>query len=116
MGRWLFLASCLAILAVLLVASPALRPSGRAQLSDRCDSSFDCQRGLSCSDDEGVLAGQCAASCSTDGSCQERFGQLSMCIGIDQCVRACDDAGICPSGTACNGHGWCEAVGENLAP
>lgn len=114
MSRWLFLGSCLAILAAVWL-SPDLRPAGGAQLGERCESSLECQRGLSCSDEEGVLSDQCAAGCATDSSCQERFGARSMCIGIDQCVRSCDADERCPSGTACNGHGWCEAVGENLA-
>lgn len=113
MGRWLFFASCFVLLAVLL-ASPWARLSGQGRLGERCDSSFDCQHGLACSDSEEVLTGQCAAGCSSDASCQERFGALSMCIGIDQCVRSCGKEGACPGGTACNAHGWCEAIGENL--
>lgn len=114
MSRWLFLASCLAIL-VSVWLSPDLRPAGAAQLGERCESSLECRRALSCSDEPGVLSGQCSAGCTTDSSCRERFGRLSMCIGIDQCVRSCDAEGGCPEGTSCNLHGWCEAVGENLA-
>jgi hypothetical protein len=61
---------------------------------------------------DGVMAGQCAASCNSGASCQERFGDESMCLGADICARSCEDRSDCPEGNVCNAYGWCESAPE----
>lgn len=109
MGRWLFLVLCLVTLVAAIELEPTSRPAGASSLGGRCETTLDCQYGLSCVGGDGPLAGQCAAACSSTVSCTERFGPQTMCIGVDQCAVTCEDDAACPSGSACNEYGFCEA-------
>jgi hypothetical protein len=107
MSRWLFAACCVLFLVSFTVAHPTRPPSAHA-LGGSCDDDRDCQLGLQCTSVAGVMEGQCAASCNSTPSCQERFGEQSLCLGADVCARACTNAQQCPAGSTCNLYGWCE--------
>lgn len=106
MSRWLLLSLSALILGTVThlqsVRSPSAQPLGGVCVSDR-----DCQLDLECSHVEGVIEGQCSASCNSSDSCTDRFG-ASMCLGADLCARTCDAANPCPTGATCNAYGWCE--------
>lgn len=108
MSRWLLLACCsLLFLGAVSHLGAARSPEARA-LGGSCVSDRDCQHGLSCTFEAGVMNGQCASACSSTDSCQDRFGTHSMCLGADLCARTCSSQADCPAETACNGYGWCE--------
>lgn len=109
MERWLLL--FLTVLTPLVVGfPPGTQPARRSSgLGAPCAYDADCASTLTCTEDA-ALAGQCSAVCRSDDSCQSRFGRQARCIGVDQCVRTCNDEISCPEGTACNSYGWCEAV------
>ena len=107
MSRWLFFLLCVTTVAALRLR-PAERPQNGAQLGAPCEDSLQCQYGLSCVGGDGPLAGQCAARCSSDASCQDRFGSQTLCIAVDQCAIACQSDADCSGGTACNTYGFCE--------
>ena len=109
MSRWLFLSLCCTCLLAISAAPPArsatARPLGGVSATDR-----DCQSDLQCTFVDDVLSGQCSATCSSTPSCQERFGDESMCLGADMCARTCGNDLACPGGSTCNAYGWCEAA------
>lgn len=108
MSRWLLLSCCLVVLSAIAYIGPTRAHDARG-LSGKCASDRDCQQGLSCTFDSGVLEGQCAASCNATASCHERFGSQSVCLGVDLCARSCSKDAECPTGTACNAYHWCES-------
>ena len=109
MSRWLFLSLCCLCLFAISAAPPA-RSATAHPLGGSCATDRDCQTDLSCTYVDGVMAGQCAASCNSAASCQERFGDESMCLGADVCARTCDGPSDCPDGNVCNLYGWCESA------
>jgi hypothetical protein len=109
MSRWLFLTLCCFCLVAISAAPPARSATARP-LAGACATDRDCQTGLSCTYVEGVMAGQCAAACNSSASCQERFGDESVCLGADVCARTCSAASDCPEGNVCNLYGWCESA------
>ena len=109
MSRWLFLVSCLGVLAAVGRAEPARHQDARG-LGGLCEGTVDCHERLACASVDGVLDGQCSAVCNSDAACEEAFGAPAMCVGADRCVRSCGPGGHCPVGTLCNGFGWCERM------
>jgi len=109
MSRWLFLACCALVLSAIASIGPTRAHDARP-LGGRCSSDRDCQLGLGCVDQAGVMELQCAAPCNSTPSCQERFGADSMCLGADVCARTCGNDFGCPNGSTCNIYGWCEAA------
>jgi hypothetical protein len=107
MSRWLLVSCCLLVLTAVSYIEPTrahdARPLGGLCVSDR-----ECQLGLMCAHEAGVMEGQCSAMCNSTPSCQERFGAESMCIGADICARTCSNDAECASGGSCNAYGWCE--------
>ena len=109
MSRWLFLSLC-ALCLIAVSAVPPSRATNARPLGGSCATDRDCQSGLSCTYVDGVISGQCSASCSSTASCQERFGDDSMCLGADLCARSCSALVSCPEGDVCNAYGWCETA------
>ena len=109
MSRWLFAACCLLCLVSFGFVEPVRSPTARP-LGGECDKDRDCQLGMQCTFVAGVIEGQCAASCNSTPSCQERFGEQSLCLGADVCARACTGPQGCPAGSTCNLYGWCEST------
>lgn len=108
MGRWLLVSSSLFVLGALTAVGPMSRAPDAETLGGNCEATFECREGLQCIDRSGVIEGQCSATCSESSSCQAEFGRAALCLGADLCARSCAGAADCPSGTACNVHGWCE--------
>lgn len=109
MSRWLFAACCLLCLLSFGFVEPARSLRAHA-LGGDCSKDRDCQLGLTCAFIDGVIAGQCTAECNATASCQERFGEESLCLGADICARACKSDQSCPTGSICNSYGWCEGA------
>ena len=109
MSRWLFLSLC-ALCLIALSAVPPTRAADARPLGGQCATDRDCQADLQCSYVDGVMSGQCTARCSSTPSCQERFGDDSMCLGADICARTCGALSGCADGELCNGYGWCETA------
>lgn len=110
MGRFLLLSSAVILLGALSLLddpNPTRAPDARP-LGGICEGTRECRLGTRCIDSDGVLAGQCSASCAANSACQQAFGLDTMCLGADLCARACDKPSDCPSGTICNDYGWCE--------
>jgi hypothetical protein len=107
MSRWLLVSSCLMVLSSVAYIGPTRARDAR-QLGGACVTDRDCQLGLECVQQAGVMEGQCSASCNSTSSCQERFGSESMCLGADLCARTCGNDAGCASGASCNAYGWCE--------
>lgn len=107
MGRWFLLGACLVVVSA-LGFSDATRASQAKPLGGTCSSTYDCQKGTTCVEIEGVLNGQCSAACNGDEACHEPFGRASMCLGADVCARSCEQQSDCPEDTRCNAYGWCE--------
>lgn len=107
MARWIVLSSF-----VVAIVTVGLRDGQRAAdaktLGGVCESTHGCQSGTRCVEQDGVMVGQCSASCSDDSGCTQQFGGAVLCLGADLCARACGDAADCPQGTQCNAYGWCE--------
>jgi hypothetical protein len=109
MARWMAIGSFVLVALVTLVSiRDGKRAADAKGLGGACESTHGCQRGTSCIDQEGVMAGQCSSSCNDNAACSDRFGAAVLCLGADLCARACDDASDCPADTACNVYGWCE--------
>jgi hypothetical protein len=108
MGRWLLLSSSLLVLGALTALGPVSRDPDAHALGGGCQATRECREGLSCVDRDGVIEGQCSATCSESSSCQAEFGAAALCLGADLCARSCARASDCPSGTDCNVYGWCE--------
>jgi hypothetical protein len=107
MARWLAAVSML--LAVVTVGMREVRRAPDAKpLGGTCESTHGCQQGTRCVEQDGVLTGQCSASCSDNLACSERFGAAVLCLGVDLCARACAAEDQCPDDTHCNAYGWCE--------
>lgn len=83
--------------------------NGGGQLGATCSSSSECGDGLMCrtSAPDGILMGQCTASCSSSASCRSRFGEHSFCIGAGLCVAECSRTEECPAFTECSSFDWC---------
>ena len=96
------------LLAMLFLGQPRRGPAARP-LGSPCAGDLECRVGMSCADLDGVLSGQCSATCNSDAACRDEFGDASMCIGADRCVRTCASDAECTEGTDCNAYGWCEA-------
>jgi len=109
MSRWLFGSLCALCLFALTTVEPT-RAATAADLGGTCSTDRDCQVGLQCTYVEGVMAGQCAASCNATPACQQRFGEASVCLGADVCARTCDGVKDCPGVDVCNAYGWCESA------
>jgi hypothetical protein len=107
MARWLLLCA-LVLVAFVLGYRAVTRASDAQPLGGVCDSTYECQVGTRCVAMDGVIDGQCSATCNSDASCSDLFGAAAMCLGADVCARTCESAADCPSGTACNRYGWCE--------
>jgi hypothetical protein len=107
MSRWLLISCCLLVLTAVAYIEPTRAHDARP-LGGQCATGRDCQLGLTCVDQAGVMEGQCSASCNSTPSCQERFGTESMCIGADICARTCSNDAGCSPGASCNAYGWCE--------
>jgi hypothetical protein len=107
MGRWFFAAVCLVVVGA-LGFSDATRAEHPQPLGGICESTHDCQKGTTCQEIDGVLNGQCSASCNGDDACREPFGRDSLCLGADVCARSCEQNADCPEGTRCNAYRWCE--------
>lgn len=108
MARWLLLSSSLLVLGALAVVGPISRAPDAAALGGSCEATRECREGLDCVDREGVIEGQCSATCSDSSSCRAKFGDAALCLGADLCAQTCARASDCPSGTNCNVYGWCE--------
>ena len=108
MSRWFLVSCCLVVLTAVAYIGPTRAHDARP-LGGQCGSDRDCQLGLSCTHVNGVMDGQCSASCNATPSCQERFGSESMCLGADVCARTCGNDQGCPHGSSCNAYGWCDA-------
>ena len=109
MNRWLLMFCCLLVLSALAQAEPTRGPSAKG-LGGDCAIDRDCQLRLECGYVDGVIEGQCTASCNATAACQEQFGAHSLCLGADLCARACSGNANCPARSACNSHGWCESL------
>jgi hypothetical protein len=107
MARWLLLGSCLLVIGA-VTYSDATRAPDAQPLGGVCESTHECRKGTTCVETEGVVNGQCSASCNSNALCDAQFGSVSICLASDLCVRACQAADQCPDGTACNAYGWCE--------
>jgi hypothetical protein len=107
MSRWLLVSCCLMVLGAVAHIGPT-RAADARPLGGVCGSDRDCQYGLSCASETGVMERQCSAVCNVAAACQDSFGAESMCLGADLCARTCADDAGCPSGTSCNAYGWCE--------
>ena len=107
MSRWLLLSCCLAVLGAVSYIGPSRAHDARP-LGGACSADRDCQVGLVCAADRGVLDGQCTAACNATASCHVRFGAQSVCLGVDLCARSCMTDADCPSGNECNVYSWCE--------
>jgi hypothetical protein len=108
MSRWLLLSCCLLVLTAVAYIEPTRAHDARP-LGGQCASDRDCQLGLMCAHETGVIEGQCSAVCNSTPACQERFGSESMCLGADVCARTCGNDDGCSHGGSCNAYGWCEA-------
>lgn len=111
MSRWFLMSCCLLVLTAVAQIGPT-RAHDAKPLGGRCASDRDCQLGLACLSRDGVIEGQCSATCNATLSCQDRFGTASMCLGADVCARTCGNDAGCPSDSGCNAYGWCEAKAE----
>ncbi len=109
MSRWLLLFCCLGVLGAVAYINPTRAHDARP-LGGACGADRDCQVGLVCTTEPGVLEGQCSATCNATVSCQDRFGAQSVCLGVDLCARTCMTDADCPSGSGCNVYNWCEQV------
>ena len=109
MSRWLLLACCIVVLSAVAHIGPTRAHDAR-ELGGQCGSDRDCQPGLQCLFESGVLEGQCSASCNATASCQERFGAQSVCLGVDICARSCTKDADCPAQSGCNVYNWCEGL------
>ena len=94
MSRWLFAACCVLSAAAFGFVEPSRSPSARS-LGGNCANDRDCQLGLHCAFVEGVIAGQCTATCNSTPACQEHYGEQSLCLGADLCARACTSPQSC---------------------
>ena len=110
MSRWLLLCGALLVLLALTALEPSRAPNA-GPLGAACETDGACQHRLECVDIGGVVEGQCAASCNSSASCQERFGRDSVCLGADVCARTCRLDVDCSGGARCNRWGWCERGG-----
>jgi hypothetical protein len=107
MARWVVFASCLFMIGALGYRDAVRSPHAKA-LGGVCDSNYECRKGSSCVESDGVLSGQCAAPCNASSACSDAFGANSECLGVDLCARTCKGASDCPAQTICNSYGWCE--------
>jgi hypothetical protein len=108
MMRWLLLSgSCLLVIGALTYADAGRAPDAQP-LGGVCESTHQCRKGTTCVETDGVMAGQCSTTCNSSAACDAQFGTASICLASDLCVRACQNAEQCPTGTACNAYGWCE--------
>jgi hypothetical protein len=107
MSRWFLFACCLFALAALSYGEPARAPDALS-LGGACARDRECQVGLTCTFEPGVIDGQCTAACNSSASCQERFGAQSVCLGADLCARTCTYNADCGGGF-CNIYSWCES-------
>jgi len=108
MARWLFIGSLLFTSLVAVGYRDVKRAPDAKPLGGVCESTHECRWGTSCMEIEGVLRGQCSASCNADAGCTASFGGHSLCLGADVCARSCRSAAECPAETRCNAYGWCE--------
>ncbi len=107
MSRWLLASCCVLVLAAIGNIEPQRLPNAH-MLGGACSNDSECQLGLLCTHARDVIDGQCAATCNSTPSCQERFGSLSVCLGADVCARTCSADRDCPQGAHCNSYRWCE--------
>jgi len=107
-ARWLLIGSLLLTTLVAVGYRDVNRAPDAKPLGAACESTHECRWATSCIEVEGVLRGQCSASCNENASCTEAFGGNSLCLGADVCARSCRSSAECPVQTRCNAYGWCE--------
>ena len=109
MARWLLIGSCLltTLVAVGYRDVQRQRAPDAKPLGAICENTHECRWGTSCMEVEGVMRGQCSASCNANVRCTESFGGNSLCLGADVCARTCRSSAECPSQMRCNASRWC---------
>lgn len=105
------LSVCRIILSSVLLAGTLLVAAcgvGGPALGQSCNSSSECQSGLTCDSNTLPTAGQCSATCASAMDCQNKYGPNTSCLGAKRCVNSCRSAQDCTADQRCNDFGWCQ--------